>query len=104
MKLMLGQTVYCVVEDFAPDFHYRIAKCKVESVPYGNLKEYKLLEKRKNKPLKVYWKQRNAIYDIYAQAIDEAEKNTDEYEKTWQRYTHQVLARPWRDDNGLEGN
>ena len=44
------------------------------------------------------------IFGNIIEAIDEVENSTDEYEKTWQKYTHQVLARPWRDVNVLEGD
>ena len=99
MKLMLGQTVYCVVEDFAPEFHYRIAKCKVESIPSQRYREYKLFEKREHKPLQVYWRERGHIHDTLAEAVDEAERESDRYESVWQRFTHEVLDRPWRKES-----
>jgi len=94
MKLEIGQTVYYIVEVFNP-YHFRIAKCKVESVPHGSLKEYCILEKGH-----MYWTQRKYIYDIYAEAVKQADRKTDEYEKTWEWRLREKLLRPWRKEDG----
>lgn len=92
MKLLPNQTVYIITEDFTPKYHFRIAKCKVEGVPNEHFSEYKLIERRAGKPLKMYWHKRNRIYDTMQQAIDEAEKEVNKYEQTW----NTELIRPWR--------
>ncbi|MCM1245762.1 MAG: hypothetical protein NC293_08990 [Roseburia sp.] len=96
MKIQEGWTVYCIVEAFDPSYHYRIAKCKVKSVPHGSLKEYCLLEKGN-----MYWNKRNAIYTSYAEAVLEAEKKTDAKENSaLGKIMQETLLRPWREKDG----
>lgn len=94
MKLQIGQTVYCIVEAFEP-YHFRIAKCRVDCIPHGSLKEYRILEKGHE-----YWMQRKDIYETYPEAVKQADKETDKYEKTWGWRLHEKLLRPWRDEGG----
>lgn len=91
MKLEIGQTVYYITESFEPEYHFRIAKCKVKSVPYGNMKEYCILENRH-----MYWNKRQYIYDTYREAVENAEKMADHYDSVWEEMEHKKILRPWR--------
>lgn len=100
MKLQEGWTVYYIVEAFEPSYHYRIARCKVKSVPHGSLKEYCLLEKGH-----MYWCKRNDIYTSYEEAVLEAEKQTDIKENNaLGKLLNLKLLRPWREKDGNTGN
>ena len=100
-KLIQNQTVWYIVEDFKP-FHYRIAKCKVKSVPNGRLKEYCLHEKREHHPKKVYWMQRSSIYETYDEAVKAAERISDKYDHTWSGIMGTKVQRPWREEGERE--
>ena len=91
MKLEIGQTVYYITESFEPEYHFRIAKCKVKSVPYGNMKEYCILENGH-----MYWNKRQHIYDTYKEAVESAEKMADHYDSVWEAIEHKKILRPWK--------
>ncbi len=94
MKLQIGQTVYYIVEAFEPEYHFRIAKCKIKSIPTGKLKEYCILENGN-----MYWPQRKYIYDSYFIATQQAEKEADIYDEKWEKLYHKKILRPWRKEN-----
>lgn len=99
MNIQEGWTVYHIVEDFEP-YHYRIAKCKIKSVPHGSSKEYCLLEGGH-----MYWCRRNCIYTTYVEAVLAAEKQTDAKENsTLGKIMQRKLLRPWREKDGNTGN
>lgn len=100
MKIQEGYTVYLVVEEFEPSYHYRIAKCKVKSIPHGSLKEYCLLEGGK-----MHWYKKGYIYTTYEEAVMEAEKRTDNTENSaLGKIMQETLLRPWREENGNTAN
>lgn len=84
-KLEVGMTVYYITEAWSP-YRYRIAECKVRTLPYGRYKEYCL-----NEGGHLYYSQRQRIYTSFEEAVEVATKITDRYERVW----NTKLIREW---------
>ena len=109
MRFHLWQTVYIPVEDFIDvkwsanaRVYYRVAKCKVESIPKDNAYQYRLGEVD-HKPKKLYYKYAKEIYDTCFGAIKVAEEWAQKEELWNLRYSEgEVVYRPWSDSDGTK--
>ena len=98
-KLFQGSTVYHITERFDKGYGFHIAKCHVASVPKENFKQYKLWTY--DKPIKVYWLERRYIFDIYEDAVKEAEQKANKYDATWVKIGCEPVVRYWESDKQL---
>lgn len=102
MRYYLGQTVYIPVEDFISvkwspiaRIYFRVAKCKVESVPKDARHQYRL-----NENGKLYYKKYSDIFDTCTLATEKAKRWADK-EDEWQvKYKGVKCYRPWEDSDG----